>query len=197
MPLEFRSTASRAPTRDARSRPARARPTNWQPRRNCATLRSFASSLLGPSGRLTAAGDRHLGITRECHERVADTGSGKAFWNGALVELSDGTLRGLGSREETCVASMPKRKRVHPSEATPPAADKVFFARGFRNAHPLSSRYGETALAVLQKCLPVRPTPEFGAIVHDTVLHLRLVNGAPFPSRNLGPWRTVFAHPNR
>ena len=68
---------------DARSRPAKARPTNWQPRRNCATLRSFASSLLGPSGRLIAAGDRRLGITRECHERVADTGSGKAFWNGA------------------------------------------------------------------------------------------------------------------
>src|SRR5215203_1898648 len=219
MPLQFRSTASRAPTRDARSRPAKARPTNSQPRRNCATLRSFASSLLGPSGRLTAAGDRHLGITRKCHERVADTGSGKAFWNGAhrasvcsvgagntdalaavekrvdapnempelLVELSDGTLRGLGlSRGD--VASTPSRKRVHPSEATPRAADKVFFARGFRNAHPLSSRYRETALAVLQKCLPVRPTPEFGAIVHDTVLHLRLVIDAPFPSRNLGPW---------
>jgi len=61
----------------------------------------------------------------------------------------------------------------------------------------LSSRYRETALAALQKCLPVRPTPEFGAILHDTVLHLRLVNGAPFPSRNLGPWMTVFAHPNR
>src|SRR5215208_3833770 len=37
----------------------------------------------------------------------------------------------------------------------------------------MSSRYRETALAVLQKCLPVRPTPEFGAILHDTVLHLR------------------------
>ena len=47
-----------------------------------------------------------------------------------LVELSDGTLRGL-AREETCVASTPSRKRVHPSEATPRAADKVFFARGF------------------------------------------------------------------
>jgi hypothetical protein len=61
----------------------------------------------------------------------------------------------------------------------------------------LLDRYRETALAVLQKCLPVRPTPEFGAIVHDTVLHLRLVNGAPFPSRNLGPWMTVFSRPNR
>jgi hypothetical protein len=61
----------------------------------------------------------------------------------------------------------------------------------------MSARYRETALAVLQKCLPVRPTPEFGAIVNDTVLHLRLVNDAPFPSRNLGPWMTVFAHPNR
>src|SRR5829696_3278300 len=156
MPLQFRSTASRAPTRDARSRPAKARPTNWQPRRNCAILRSFASSLLGPSGRLTAAGDRHLGITRECHERVADTGSGKAFWNGALVELSDGTLRGLGSREETCVASMPKRKRVHPSEATARAADKVFFARGFRNAHPLSHR-GSAATWHKSQCSALRP----------------------------------------
>ena len=61
----------------------------------------------------------------------------------------------------------------------------------------MSARYRETALAVLQKCLPVRPTPEFGAILHDTVLHLRLVNGAPFPSRNLGPWMTVFSRPNR
>src|SRR6187402_2806034 len=114
MPLQFLSTASRAPTRDARSRPAKARPTNWQPRRNCAILRSFASSLLGPSGRLTAAGDRRLGITRECHERVADTGSGKAFMQGGcritpkLFELSDGTLlSGWGSREETCVVSTP------------------------------------------------------------------------------------------
>ena len=42
------------PCADARcrSRPAKARPTNSQPRRNCASLRSFASSLPGPDGYL-------------------------------------------------------------------------------------------------------------------------------------------------
>src|SRR5215204_2645096 len=49
--------------------------------------------------------------------------------------------------------------------------------------------------AALATCLPVRPTAEFGAILHDTVLHLRLVNDAPFASRNLGPWMTIFAKP--
>src|SRR5215207_8154175 len=182
-----------------------------------------------------------------------------------LVELSDGTLRGSGSREETCVASTPSHERGHPSEATQGAAGtprsgitaRQLEERRKRETEPgwskrasvdtwqelrahlatcwsvpaetvgssvvlrfminavgelrgppmitatnvvpkdMSARYRETALAVLQKCLPVRPTPEFGAIVHDTVLHLRLVNGAPFPSRNLGPWMTVFARPNR
>ena len=59
----------------------------------------------------------------------------------------------------------------------------------------MSARYREASFAVLQRCLPVRPTAEFGAILHDTVLHLRLVNDAPFPSRNLGPWMTIFARP--
>src|SRR5215212_351989 len=72
-----------------------------------------------------------------------------------LVELSDGTLRGLGSREETCVASTPSRKRVHPSEATPRAADKVFFARGFRNALPLSHR-GSAATWHKSQCSALR-----------------------------------------
>jgi hypothetical protein len=61
----------------------------------------------------------------------------------------------------------------------------------------MSARYREAALVVLQKCLPVRPTAEFGALLHDTVLHLRLVNDAPFPSRNLGPWMTIFARPKK
>src|SRR5215212_7931986 len=73
-----------------------------------------------------------------------------------LVELSDGTLRGLGSREETCVASTPSRKRVNPSEATPRAADKVFFARGFRNAHPLPHR-GSAATWHKSQCSALRP----------------------------------------
>jgi hypothetical protein len=57
----------------------------------------------------------------------------------------------------------------------------------------MSARYRGAALAVVGKCLPVCPTAEFGAILHDTVLHLRLVNDAPFPSRNLGPWMTIFS----
>ena len=42
------------PCADARCpfQAAKARPTNWQPRRNCAILRSFASSLPGPDGYL-------------------------------------------------------------------------------------------------------------------------------------------------
>jgi hypothetical protein len=59
----------------------------------------------------------------------------------------------------------------------------------------LSGAYREAAFAVVDKCLPIRPTVGFGAILHDTVLHLRLVNSAPFPSRNLGPWMTIFAQP--
>ena len=47
--------------------------------------------------------------------------------------------------------------------------------------------YKDAAVSVLATCLPVRPTAEFGAILHNTVLHLRLVNDAPFASRNLGP----------
>jgi hypothetical protein len=61
----------------------------------------------------------------------------------------------------------------------------------------MSARYREAALAVLQKCLPVRPTAEFGTVLHDTLLNLRLVNDAPFPSRNLGPWMTIFARPKK
>ena len=55
--------------------------------------------------------------------------------------------------------------------------------------------YKDAAVSVLATCLPVRPTAEFGAILHNTVLHLRLVNDAPFASRNLGPWMTIFAKP--
>ncbi len=55
--------------------------------------------------------------------------------------------------------------------------------------------YKDAAVSVLARCLPVRPSAEFGAILHDTVLHLRLVNDAPFASRNLGPWMTIFAKP--
>ena|SRR5215218_7729406 len=41
----------------------------------------------------------------------------------------------------------------------------------------------EAAVAVLGKCLPVCPTSAFGESLHETILHLRLVNDAPFPSR--------------
>jgi hypothetical protein len=62
----------------------------------------------------------------------------------------------------------------------------------------MSNAYREAAVAVLGKCLPVCPTSKFGESLHDTILHLRLVNDAPFPSRNLGPWMTIFAeHPDK
>jgi hypothetical protein len=57
----------------------------------------------------------------------------------------------------------------------------------------MSARYRNAALQVLDKCLPVCPAAGFGALLHENPLHLRLVNDAPFPSRNLGPWMTVFA----
>src|SRR6476659_5295456 len=65
------------------------------------------------------------------------------------------------------------------------------------NATPkaMAPTYRDAAVSVLATCLPVRPTAEFGAILHNTVLHLRLVNDAPFASRNLGPWMTIFAKP--
>lgn len=59
----------------------------------------------------------------------------------------------------------------------------------------LSGTYRDAASAVLDRCLPISPTADFGAILHDTILHLRLVNSAPFPSRNLGPWMAIFAQP--
>jgi hypothetical protein len=61
----------------------------------------------------------------------------------------------------------------------------------------LATAYRDSARAVLEKCLPVRPTAEFGAVLHDTVLHLRLVNDAPFASRNIGQWMTIFARSRR
>ena len=57
----------------------------------------------------------------------------------------------------------------------------------------LAVPYRNAATAVLEQCLPVCPTDDFGAMLHETTLHLRLVNDAPFPSRNLGPWMTIFA----
>lgn len=57
----------------------------------------------------------------------------------------------------------------------------------------MSASYKDAALAVLDKCLPVCPAAGFGAVLHENPLHLRLVNEAPFPSRNLGPWMTIFA----
>jgi hypothetical protein len=53
--------------------------------------------------------------------------------------------------------------------------------------------YRNAATAVLEQCLPVCPTEDFGATMHESTMHLRLVNDAPFPSRNLGPWMTIFA----
>jgi hypothetical protein len=57
----------------------------------------------------------------------------------------------------------------------------------------LAAAYRNAATSVLEQCLPVCPTEDFGALLHESTLHLRLVNDAPFPSRNLGPWMTIFA----
>jgi hypothetical protein len=57
----------------------------------------------------------------------------------------------------------------------------------------MSAKYRDAALAALGKCLPLCPTADFAAVLGENVVHLRLVNDAPFPSRNLGPWLTVFS----
>lgn len=57
----------------------------------------------------------------------------------------------------------------------------------------LEAGYRKAATAVVEQCLPVCPTDDFGATLHENTMHLRLVNDAPFPSRNLGPWITIFA----
>jgi hypothetical protein len=57
----------------------------------------------------------------------------------------------------------------------------------------LAAAYRKAATAVLEQCLPVCPIDDFGATMGESTMHLRLVNDAPFPSRNLGPWMTVFA----
>ena len=61
----------------------------------------------------------------------------------------------------------------------------------------MSARYRDAARVVLDACLPVCPVSGFGAVLSENTLHLRLVNDAPFPSRNLGPWMTIFAHQRR
>jgi hypothetical protein len=57
----------------------------------------------------------------------------------------------------------------------------------------MAGNYRKAAIAVLEQCLPVCPTDDFGPALHESTMHLRLVNDAPFPSRNLGPWMTIFA----
>ena len=57
----------------------------------------------------------------------------------------------------------------------------------------MAATYRKAATAVLQQCLPVCPVEDFGAMIGESTLHLRLVNDAPSPSRNLGPWMTIFA----
>ena len=61
----------------------------------------------------------------------------------------------------------------------------------------MSARYKDAARVALDACLPVCPVAGFGAVLHENTLHLRLVNDAPFPSRNLGPWMTIFARARR
>jgi hypothetical protein len=57
----------------------------------------------------------------------------------------------------------------------------------------MADDYRKAATEVLEQCLPVCPTDDFGATLHESTMHLRLVNDARFPSRNLGSWMTVFA----
>jgi hypothetical protein len=57
----------------------------------------------------------------------------------------------------------------------------------------MAAAYRKAATAVLEQCLPVCPTEDFGSVMGESTMHLRLVNDAPFPSRNLGPWMTIFA----
>jgi hypothetical protein len=57
----------------------------------------------------------------------------------------------------------------------------------------MGGNYRKAATAVLEQCLPICPTDDFGGTLGESTMHLRLVNDAPFPSRNLGPWMTIFA----
>ena len=57
----------------------------------------------------------------------------------------------------------------------------------------MAADYRKAAMQAVEQCLPVCLTDNFGATLHESTLHLRLVNDAPFPSRNLGPWMTIFA----
>src|SRR5215210_3622875 len=61
----------------------------------------------------------------------------------------------------------------------------------------MAAKYRKAATAVLDQCLPVCPTEDFGATLHESTMHLRLVSDAPFPSGNLGPWMTIFARARR
>jgi hypothetical protein len=61
----------------------------------------------------------------------------------------------------------------------------------------MAAAYRKAATAVLEQCLPVCPVEDFGSVMGESTMHLRLVNDAPFPSRNLGPWMTLFAREAR
>ena len=60
----------------------------------------------------------------------------------------------------------------------------------------MAAAYRKAATRILEHCLPVCPTDDFGAALGESTMHLRLVNDVPFPSRNLGPWMTIFAIPD-
>ena len=57
----------------------------------------------------------------------------------------------------------------------------------------MAAVYRKAATAVLEQCLPVCPIEDFGSVMGESTMHLRLVNDTPVPSRNLGPWMTIFA----
>jgi len=59
----------------------------------------------------------------------------------------------------------------------------------------MAAAYRKAATTVLEQCLPVCPIEDFGSVMGESTMHLRLVTDAPFPSRNLGPWMTIFARP--
>jgi hypothetical protein len=116
-----------------------------------------------------AAGQAAIGDWQQLRQKFATCWSVPEGTRGSSV-----TLRfGIGSLGELRGAPMVTSTSVVPKE--------------------MSAKYKDAAVATLAKCLPLCPTADFAALLGDSVVHLRLVNDAPFPSRNVGPWMTIFS----
>lgn len=69
----------------------------------------------------------------------------------------------------------------------------MVMARILKGDDDAKKRYEAAAYSTLDRCLPIRVTPGFKAVMGESLLLLRLVNTPREPAPNLGPAMTIFA----